>query len=219
MSDARLRLVDLLRQQASVNDPFLGDTDSATFEANSRLWPGENWASVESTGMTAAGNRRLEEYHFLPRDGSVPYLPVGFMFETAADGASHVRVHSDHHLVADRAPILPVVEGIHPWRDEGDVLFAYFQALNGNNLEAVLDLFEVDGYFRHSNATTFTGRDELRTDFAMMMGKSGIQLKYCQFTDDGTACAAEVYMPSGRPAIAVYERGIPGRLRAVRIYM
>lgn len=219
MTDARERLTGLLRSQASVNDPFLGATTAVAFESGSRLWPGTAWAEVTLVTTTAAANRRLEEYYYVPADGSVPYLPVAFMFEADSAGASHVRVHSDHHLVADRAPILPVKDGIHPWKDESDVLFAYFQALNGNRLEEVLDVFEADGYFRHSNAETFTGRDELRVDFTKMMGSTGIRVKYCQFTDDGTTCAAEVYMPSGRPAIAVYERGRPGRLRAVRIYM
>jgi hypothetical protein len=83
-----------------------------------------------------------------------------------------------------------------------------------------LPIFDPDGYFRHSNAETFTGRDELRTDFTKMMGNSGIRIRYCQFTDDGTTCAAEVYMPSGRPAVALYERSAtPGRLHAVRIYL
>jgi hypothetical protein len=51
------------------------------------------------------------------------------------------------------------------------------------------------------------------------MGSAGIRIRYCQFTDDGTTCAAEVYMPSGRPAVATYERGSAGKLRAVRIYL
>lgn len=219
MSNSRERLVGLLHEQVSVNDPFLGVTTVAAFEGGSRLWPGPQWADIHLVKSTSAGSRRLEEYYFVPSDGAVPYLPVGFMFEVDADGRSHVRVHSDHHLVSDRGPILPIADDIHPWKDESDVLFAYFQALNGNRIDNVLNLFEADGYFRHSNAETFTGRDELRVDFSKMMGSTGIKVQYCQFTDDGTTCAAEVYMPSGRPAIAVYERGRPGFLRAVRIYM
>jgi hypothetical protein len=181
------------------------------------LWPGERWSKIEPFATTASGERRLGEYRYTPADGG-PVLPVAFMFEQAA-GDSRVRVYSDHHLVEDRAPILDVVEGLHPWRDEGDVLFAYFKALNGNRLEDVLDLFETDGYFRHSNDETFRGRDGLRTDFSKMMGTSGIRIRYCRLTDDAKTCAVECYMPSGRPAVAVYERGGPGRLKAVRIYL
>lgn len=219
MGQQRQTLIQLLRVQASVNDPFLGATTTAAFEQGSRLWPGDRWSDVRLVHTLTAGQRRLEEYYFVPDDSTVPYLPVAFMFETDDEGQSHVRVHSDHHLVEDRAPILPVREGIHPWSDEDDVLYAYFRALNQNRLDDVLSLFEADGYFRHSNGETFVGRDELRRDFVKMLGANGINLKYCQFTDDGKTCAAEVYMPSGRPAIAVYERGRPGYLHAVRIYM
>lgn len=218
---ARDALVARLSEAASINDMFTGETAADAFESGSPLWPGSTgWKSVEPFSTTEDGPRRLEEYRYVPADGSRGGLPVAFMFEVQPDGATHVRVYSDHHLVERRAPILPVTEGIHPWKDENDVLFRYFKALNGNQLEDVLDLFDTDGYFRHSNDETFTGRDRLREDFSRMMGNTGIRIGYCRFTDDGTVCAAEAYMPSGRPAVAVYERsGTPGRLHAVRIYL
>ncbi|MDO6966367.1 nuclear transport factor 2 family protein [Rhizobium alvei] len=221
LDETRAGLLARVGAQSNVNDMFTGITDAAKFIADSPLSPAAPaWASIEWTNTTEAGNRRFEEYRYIPKDGSRAFLPVGFMFESRPDGSSEVRVYSDHHLVEDRAPILPVVDDIHPWQSESDVLYAYFQALNGNRLEEVLDLFDHDGYFRHSNAETFTGRDELRIDFTKMMGSSGIRVQYCQFTDDGTTCAAEVYMPSGRPAVALYQRSAtPGRLHAVRIYL
>ncbi len=212
-------LMQVLRAQASIDDPYLGASPAARFEAESPLSPGASWSSVEPFATTRAEGRRFEEYHFVPADGRVPYLPVGILFEPAPDGGSKATVYSDHHLVDDRGPILAPDPALVPWRSEADVLFPYFRALKENRLEDVLDLFEEDGYFRHSNAETFTGRDGLRTDFTKMMGATGIRVTYCRATDDGTTCALEVYMPSGRPAVAVYERGRPGRLKAVRIYM
>jgi hypothetical protein len=218
---ARDELVERLRKATAVNDMFTGDTASSAFEAGSPLWPGSAaWASVQPFMTTSSGPRRLQEYRYIPADGSRESLPVAFMFEDQPDGHAYVRVYSDHHLVEDRAPILPVVEDIHPWRDESDVLYAYFSALNGNRLEEVLDVFDEDGYFRHSNGEIFIGRERLKQDFTKMMGSTGIRIGYCRFTDDGKVCAAEAYMPSGRPAVAVYERSaVPGRLRAVRIYL
>lgn len=218
-TDARHELIDDLRRRQLVNDPFLGEGSPAGFEAGSMLWPGERWSRVEHMFTTEAGGRRLEEYRFTPADGHRGALPVAFLFETLSDGRESAIVYSDHHLVEDRAPVHPKVPDIHPWRSDEDVLYAYFRALNGNRLEEVLDLFETDGYFRHSNDETFRGRDELRIDFTKMMGQAGIKVDYCRFTDDGVTCAAEVYMPSGRPAVAVYERGAPGKLKAVRIYL
>ncbi|WP_174166578.1 hypothetical protein [Rhizobium rhizogenes] len=213
----RSNLVAALRQQQTVNDPFLGKAKPAEFEAGSMLWPGDRWSSIERVFVTEANGRRLEEYRYTPADGSRGVLPVAFMFDLT--GEKQVIVYSDHHLVDDRAPILPRVADIHPWRSEDDVLFTYFKALNGNNLEGVLDQFETEAYFRHSNDETFRGRDELRVDFTKMMGSTGIRIDYCRFTDDGTTCAAEAYMPSSRPAVAVYERGRPGKLQAIRIYL
>jgi hypothetical protein len=213
----RANLVAALRQQQSVNDPFLGKASPAEFEAGSMLWPGERWSSVERVFVTEANGRRLEEYRYTPADRGRGVLPVAFMFDLPDD--KQVIAYSDHHLVADRAPILPKVADIHPWRSQDDVLFTYFRALNGNDLEGVLDQFEPEGYFRHSNDETFRGRDELRIDFTKMMGATGIRIDYCRFTDDGKTCAAEAYMPSGRPAVAVYERGRPCKLKAIRIYL
>lgn len=219
----RTDLVARLRGSAVVNDPYLGEGTAARFEAESRLWPGDLWSAIERPYVVEAEGRRFEEYRFSPADGGA-VLPVGVMFETRPDGRSSAIVYSDHHLVDDRAPIHAKVAGIHPWRGDADVLRAYFAALNGNRLDEVLDQFAEDGYFRHSNDETFVGRDRLRVDFTKMMGTSGIRVDYCRFTDDGITCAADVYMPSGRPSVAVYERthrfDRPGhKLKAVRIYM
>lgn len=222
--EARAELLDRLRSTQVVDDPFLGEGTAAAFAARSPLWPGDRWSSVERVFVTEADGRRLEEFRYVPADGHRAVLPVAIMFETRADGGRRAIVYSDHHLVPDRGPIHPKVPGIHPWRSDTDILRAYFAALNGNRLEEVLDRFAEDGYFRHSNDETFAGRDELRVDFAKMMGTAGIRIDYCRFTDDGITCAADVYMPSGRPSVAVYERtkrfDQPGhRLRAVRIYL
>lgn len=216
-------LIAELRSRQVVNDPYLGEGTAAAFEAGSPLWPGERWSKAERVFVTKAEGRRFEEYRLTPADGS-PVLPVGFMFETRPDGRTSAIVYSDHHLVDDRPPIHRKVPGIHPWRSENDVLRSYFTALNGNRMEEVLDQFAEDGYFRHSNDETFVGRDRLRIDFTKMMGKTGIKVDYCRFTDDGITCAADVYMPSGRPSVAVYQRTgrfdrPGGKLHAVRIYM
>jgi len=219
MSMAADELKRILRLQSGVDDPYLGAGPAGRFEAESPLWPGPAWSAIEPFAMTEADGRRFAEYRFVPADGRVAFLPVGILFEPDGQGGSKATVYSDHHLVENRGPILDPDPDLVPGRSADDVLQPYFRALKENRLEDVLDLFEEDGYFRHSNAETFTGREGLRTDFTKMMGTAGIRVTYCRATDDGTTCALEVYMPSGRPAVAVYERGRPGRLKAVRIYM
>ena len=212
-------LADRLRQQTQVNDPFMGQTTPAKMEAGSLLWPGVHWSRIVLDRVTEASGRRFEEYRFTAADGTRVDLPVAFMFAPGDAGGSQVRVYSAHELVTDRAAILPTVDSLHPWQSKDDVLHHYFVALNGNRLEELLDLFEQDGYFRHSNGETFLGRARLKEDFVKMMGASGIRIQYCLATDDGTVNAVEAYMPSGRPAVATYERGSPGRIKAVRIYL
>lgn len=221
--DIRAELTAKLRSCQVVNDPYLGEGSVTAFETGSRLWPGTGWSTIERPNVIEAEGRRFEEYDFAPAT-SGPTLPVGIMFEMRSDGLSSAIVYSDHHLVKDRGPIHPKVAGIHPWRSENDVLHSYFSALNGNRLEDVLDQFADDGYFRHSNGENFVGRDRLRVDYVKTMGGNGIRIDYCRFTDDGVTCAADVYMPSGRPSVAIYERtgryDQPGvKLKAVRIYM
>lgn len=219
VQELRLGLAAKLRGHDLINDPYLGEVAATAFEANSPLWPGESWASVEPLFLTEADGRRLGEYRFMPADGHKAVLPVAVMSEVLPDGRSRAILYSDHHLVEDRAPVHAKRADIHPWRSEQDVLFSYFRALAACNVEDAVALFEDDGYVRHSNGETFEGRAALRQDFTKMMGSTGIRLQYSRFTDDGTTCAAEVYMPSGRPAVSVYQRGNAGRLKAVRIYL
>ncbi|MCO6187597.1 nuclear transport factor 2 family protein [Rhizobium sp. L1K21] len=218
MEASRAKLIETLKALSWVNDPFSGLITPKDFE-DSFLWPGEKWDSIEESAQASADGRQVAEYRFMGPKGPKPFLPVAFVVDPAASNGPTAYVYSDHHLVDDRGPILTPVEGIKPWRSEDDVLYRYFQALNGNRLEEVLSIFDEDGYFQHSNAETFRGRDELRTDFVKMMGETGIRIQYCRFTDDGKTCVVECYMPSGRPAIAVYERGNTGGLHAVRIYL
>lgn len=212
-ADAAADLRELILASTSVNDPFLGEASPEAFRAGSMLWPGERWSRIRLLSTCRTPERVFREYLFTPAGGGRD-LPVGFMEEKGA-----LRVYSDHHLVEERGPILEPKEGIHPWKDEDDVLYTYFKLLNGGEIEPLLDLFEEGGYFRHSNGDTFATREALRGDFTKMMNGQGIRIKYCQFTDDGKTCAVESYMPSGRPAVATYERGAPGRLHAVRIYL
>ena len=66
---------------------------------------------------------------------------------------------------------------------------------------------------------THTGREKLRAAFTKFYQSGGIKLRYCNKTDAGPITALECYMPSGRPAVAVYERGGGGKMLAARLYL
>lgn len=207
-----------LLEQAVINDPFSGEISAAAFKAGSMLWPGDNWARVEHFHTTEADGRRVVEVRCYKDASRDDFLPVSFVFDPNALAGPTAYVYSDHHLVEDRARILEPVPGLHPWRDEEDVLFSYFQVLGENKIDDILAHFAEDSYFMHSNGGIHLGYDALRADFEKMLEGGGIRIDYCRLTDDGITCVVEAYMPSGRPAIAIYERG-GSVLKAVRIYL
>jgi len=218
-----------LRAAARVNDPVVGPGSPAEMERDSPLWPDPaRFAQIRRIAVTESGSRRVEEYFFQPAglDHGLPIhpsstegLPVAIVYETADDGSVEARVYSAHQLVADRGPILPVDPTLIPERGPDDILGRYFVTLHSGALGPTLDLWEADGYMRHSNGETHLGREKLRAAFTRFYATGGIMLRYCNKTDAGAITALEAYMPSGRPAVAVYERGPTGLMQAARLYL
>jgi hypothetical protein len=211
-------LQSALLAQTVINDPFSGEISAAAFKEGSMLWPGGNWARVEHFHTTEADGRTVVEVRCYKDAASDEFLPIGFVFDPVAEAGPTAYVYSDHHLVEDRGRIHEPVPGLHPWRDEEDVLYNYFQVLGQNKIDEVLAHFAEDGYFQHSNGSVHLGYDALREDFEKMLEGGGIRIDYCRLTDDGETCVVEAYMPSGRPSICVYERAGPA-LKAARMYL
>jgi len=219
-------LAGRLRAQTEINDPFTGAANPAQVQAQSVLWPdAARWPRIRLMAVTEEGERRLEEYRFTRAAGlgGLPptigdELPVAIMFDRGA-GGPRARIYSAHELVPTRPPVLPAVDKLDTSRGPDDIMTRYFPTLHSADLEATLDLFEDDGYLQHSNGETYRGRERLRVDFTKFYQTGGIKLRYCNRTDAGARTAFECYMPSGRPAVAVYERGRTGKVGAVRIYL
>jgi hypothetical protein len=163
-----------------------------------------------AVAVTEAGPRRVEEFEL--EDGGRPFALV-------RDGG-RTRVYTDHHALASRDPLLPIDDSLDPAAGD-ELLTRYFASLHAGDIEGTLACFEDDGYFRHSNGQTFRGHEQLRADFEHMFreNRGAIGLRFCTLTDDGTRCAPELVLPSGRPAVVVYERGGSRKLAAVRIYL
>jgi hypothetical protein len=220
-------LAQQLLAQTLINDPVCGDVPPLEMQQHSPLWPSAaRWSAIRRIAITEEGSRRLEEYMYHPAttDTGVPIhpgsdLPVAVMFAKRSNGTPCARIYSAHQLVAARAPILPVDPQLVPDRGGDDILVRYFPTLHSANLEASVALFEKHGYLQHSNGETYRGHERLRIDFTKFFQTGGIHLKYCNRTDAGPRTALEVYMPSGRPAVAVYERGPTGLIGAARLYL
>jgi hypothetical protein len=219
-------LAAMLRHCRTVDDPITGEVAPAEMEARSPLWPdARRWQRIELKHVTEQGPRRIEEYRFTPAAGYTPpvkyfdSLPVAIVYERGAHGDRNVRVYSAHELVADRKPILPVVENLHPERGADDILKRYFDALHAADVDATLATFDDAGYMQHSNGERHVGRDRLRAAFIKFFKPGPINLRYCNKTDGGDITALECYMPSGRPAVAVYHRASRDQMLAARLYL
>ncbi|HTP38167.1 MAG TPA: hypothetical protein VMI92_01205 [Steroidobacteraceae bacterium] len=225
----RQQLAARLRAQRTIDDPVTGNAPPADMESKSPLWPtARRWQKIERVAVTEQGQRRVEEFRFTPVAGGndLPpgsihgeWLPVAIVFEQQGDGSSVARVYSAHQLVPQRGPILEVVEDFVAHRGGDDIMARYFTTLHSAQMEPTLDLWEVDGYLQHSNGETYQGRERLRVDFTKFYATGGIKLRYCNKVDSGPRTALEVYMPAGRPAVAVYERGAHGKVGAARLYL
>ena len=175
--------------------------------------------------MIEQGPRRIEEYRFTPAADHPPpvkyfdSLPVAIVYERSANGDRSARIYSAHELVTDRKPILPVVESLHADRGPDDILKIYFDALHVADVEATLQTFTEAGYMQHSNGERHVGTEKLCAAFTKFFKTGPINLRYCNKTDAGDITALECYMPSGRPAVAVYHRASRDKVLAARLYL
>jgi hypothetical protein len=207
-----------LSQQTRIDDPFTGSASPADVEARSLAWPTRaEWSDVTHVGTLARNGRRLEEYLYVPAAGGQAQ-PIAIMFVEDAE-APHARLYGQHQWVEDRGPILPVDPAVKGGDGPDDVLTHYFAAIGQSDIETALTLWDEKGYIQHSNGDTYRGPERLRADFEKFFKAGPIKLGYCNRMDDGDRCAFECYMPSGRPAVAVYDRAGPDKLAAARLYL
>ena len=212
-NDVRDAFIRALNDASEVHDPITGAASPEIVARDSRLWPGSHWSEIAHVATTASKERRIDEYVFTPADGGTP-MPVVVVRE-----GDRARVYAAHELVADRAPMLSLDTDVRTSTESGDFLDGYFAHLTAGDLEGSVAMFEPDGYIQHSNGERFQGPDRLREDYLKMFAhnKGRIDVQFANVTDDGKRRAFECVMPSGRPAVAVYERGPNGKIAAVRI--
>jgi hypothetical protein len=219
-------LIERLRLQETINDPYTGQVSPGEMEARSKLWPDRSrWLQLQLMWVIEEGNRRIEEYVFtgvpdfaLTKMGA--NIPVAMVFEKAPDGSSHARIYSAHELVEERGAVLTVDEHLIADRGSHDSLAEYFEVLHTGKVDASVNMFDPGGYIRHSNGDAHIGHAALHLAFNKFYKEGGIKLRYCNKTDNGAMTALECYMPSGRPACAVYQRSDDGKkIHGARLYL
>jgi SnoaL-like domain len=156
-------------------------------------------------------------------------LPVAVVGDRQADGRlTELRIYysgwplSGHHL--NRPPVLQPDPDVR----ESDVVAEYQRALAAGDVDAIVALFEPDGYAREPAGGEYVhlGTDGLRSFYEHLFSNGGgIPLEHCSVIDDKRVCALEynvvrwgtTELPP-EAGVAVYVRGQSGKLAAARIY-
>jgi limonene-1,2-epoxide hydrolase len=207
------------------------------FVRRSQSWLAERHARTETMSVTtAAGRAVVELVAYLAIDGRDVAWPVAVVAEShdrsvvfrtygsllPVDGSRQVRPP----ILTPARPPEPAVRPPAPVAN-GDVVGRYLAAVEAGDVEAAVQEFEADGYFREptGQAAIHRGAAELRSFFAARFSEGGIGLQRCAETDDGVRCAMECnYIRWGardvppQPGLTVYERAKDGLLAAARAY-
>jgi hypothetical protein len=220
-------------EQPSIDDPIGGAVrgpDALNRFVNERqAWLAARGARLVPGPITrAAGRTVVEAVLRLRQEGRDVDLPIAVVGDDApAERVRALRIYHSfwplegHHRV--RAPLLPVDPGARVTGAVAD----YQRALAAGEVDAIVDTFEPDGYFREPSGGPWVhrGHAELRKFMTQILGAGGVGIEHATVTDDGTICAIEFNaVRFGKRAmapqagLAIYERGPSGRLRAARIY-
>lgn len=223
-----------------VYDPRVGEVRGhrqlRQFVRRSQSWLAERHARTETMSTTtAAGRAVVELVAYLAIDGRDVAWPVAVVAESH-DRSVVFRTYGSLLPIfgrrAVRAPILaaalppPAPSPPAPVR-AGDIVGRYHAAVETGDVEAAVQAFEADGYFREATGSRaiHRGAAELRSFFAVQFSAGGIGLQRCAETDDGVRCAVEYNcvrwgtrdLPP-QAGLGVYERAPDGLLSAARTY-
>ncbi len=207
----------------------------ATFAKAKHRWLLERRARVVPVAMTATAFRAVSECVILMEQNKrVIQLPVALVADLSRTRPSigkwtAVRIYHglwpvlEQHRV--RGPLLPGDPGLKM----GGAIGAYHTALRAGDLNAMLALFDAEGYAREPSGGPegfFRGPGGIRAFYSdLFQSGAGIHLEHCTFTDDGVRGALEYNCVQWgttpippQAGVAVYERGSAGKLIAARIY-
>jgi hypothetical protein len=216
-----------------LDDPLVGHVAGTPafkfFVRERRKWLAAHSARLGVVRTTRSGSRAVFEglLHLQLQDGPVE-LPVAVVGDQAATGRLHaLRVyHSLWALFGQHRVRPPLLTVDHSLKLTG-VIADYQHALAIGDVDAIVNTFEPDGYFREpaGGEHIFKGLERVREIMAQILAPGGITLEHCTVTDDGVACAIEFNAVKfgdqplePQAGVAVYERGAGGKLWGARVY-
>ena len=225
-------LEDVWPGKVVIYDPRAGEVRGhgqlRRFVAHNRTWLAEQHARIETVAATASAGRAVVELlAHLVRDGEDVAWPIAVVAESPDDSSVVFRTYCSQWPVDGRRHLRPPIltaASVSP----GDVVGRYLAALDTGDVDAIMDSFAPDGYFREPIGPHYVhrGTAELRSYFANAFSAGGgVGLQECVVTDDGVRCAVEYNctrwgshdLPP-QAGIVIFERSPDGRLAAARVY-
>jgi hypothetical protein len=202
----------------------------AAYADRTKAWLRDREASIEDLGIVTTERRSVGEavLHVDGEDGPVD-LPVAIVADQQPDARiEEVRIYYSSWRLTGRHANRPPVLQPEPELNEPDVVGEYRRALAAGEIDAIVALFEPDGYAREPAGAEYIhrGAEGLRNFYGWLFSNGGgMPLEHCNVTDDGRTCAVEYNVVRwGRTelqpeaGIAVYVRGESGKLAAARFY-
>ncbi len=199
-----------------------------TFVEDNKSWLAVHHARIETVASTRVDGRAVVELlAYLTGDGPDVAWPVAVVAESTDALSVVFRTYCSQQPVDGRRHVRPPI--LEAGRDRpGDVVGRYHAALDEGDVNAIVNTFAPDGYYREPIGThrTHRGADELHSFFTWRFSAGGgIGLTPCVVTDDRVRCAVEYNctrwgsrdLPA-QAGIAIYERRPDGLLAAARIY-
>ncbi|HEY8039036.1 MAG TPA: hypothetical protein VIF15_04550 [Polyangiaceae bacterium] len=226
------QLVLRLGERATVDDPIFGRTNGmpalARYLDEIAAWLSKREATFDKVAFTMGSDRDVTEGTLgLTFEGRRVSLPVAVVAERRKEREVELRLYYSTRPIkgthAVRSPLLPQ-------DDEVAVpppVSAHIEAVASGKVDGVLASFEVTGALRDSAGVAHRREDGSLEAFyrKLFAGGAGVELLKGARADDGSTCALEytVVRVHGKDVppqagLAVYERGVSGLLKAVRIY-
>ena len=201
-----------------------------TYVTETNAWLRQRNVSVENVEYVHAERHGFAEVvlHLAGETGRVG-LPVAVVADSRSDGRiDELRIYYSSWPLTGRHLNRPPLLQPDPELRESGVVADYQRALSAGDVDAIVAVFEPDGYAREPSGGEYVHRGPagLRAFYEQLFSNDGgIRLERCALIDDQRACALEYNVVRWgkdelppEAGIAVYVRGQSGKLAAARIY-
>ena len=227
-------LISSFADEPEIHHPVRGrirGVDAFTrYARETKEWLEGREASIEDVDHIITPSNGVEEVvlHLRGERGPVD-LPVAIAADKSGDRLIELRVYYSTWPLTGRHSNRPPV--LQPSGKLSEPAFAssYQSALAAGDPDAIVSMFEPDGYAREPAGIDYVhrGPDGLREFYESLFSNGGgIPLEHCSVIQNERACALEynvvrwgtTELLPPEAGIAVYVRGEGGKLAAARIY-